>query len=224
MGTKNLIAALLSTGLLLGAGAYLQGQAQRQAPKAVDTPAGQPLQLVDAVPFTLDQPATHYWRKERPSYQGGYLLVLRADQAFLRPRQSHEPVLFVGSQTAERLNNPERSGYLVCLVPAPLSQDSQVLLDPTQEPIWFGSYELPERIDAARIQGELDQAMQLGVAPRPRLGGKLASRTGRKAAQAPGTVHMADRTQLDLVIADLIESYSPEESDRIESLRMPLSR
>jgi len=38
------------------------------------------------------------------------------------------------------------------------------------------------------------------------------------------TTYMKDRAELELVIADLVETYSPTETDLIESLRMPLTR
>ncbi len=199
-----------------------EGQDQKQTQLTAGTPALEPLQLLEARPFVLDEPFTHYWRKERPSFSGGYLLVLRADPAFLRPRQTYEPVLFVGTETAARLNDPSASGCLICLVPAPVSPQSRVQLNPSQEPIWFGPMELPERITAQRAQQELTRALALGVQPiGPAL--RAAGQRGQKAS-AMATTYMKNRTELDLVIADLVETYSPTETDLIESLRMPLTR
>lgn len=224
MGTKQLFVLLLLVGLSLGAGALLQGQGKRQAPAAQLNAGLEHVELVAARPFVLDQAFVHKWRQERPSFQGGYLLVLRADAEFLRPRQGLEPVLYVGAETAQRLNNPVDSGYLICLVPAALSPAGQVAIDPTQGPIWFGNPELPERIDATRARQELQQALALGVAPKVKLVSSFSASGLQGKQLANATVYMRDRDELDLVIADLIEAYSPGEVERITSLRMPRTR
>jgi len=224
MATKHLIAILLLGGLSLGAGALLQSQGKRQAPAPQLNRALEHLELVDARPFVLDQSFVHKWRQERPSFQGGYLLVLRADAEFLRPRQGLEPVLYVGAETAQRLNNPTDSGYLVCLVPTALTPAGQLASDPTQGPIWFGNPELPERVDAARARQELGEALALGVAPKVKLARSFSPKGLQGKQLANSTVYMRDRDELDLIVADLIEAYSPGESERISSLRMPRSR
>ncbi|HED64322.1 MAG TPA: hypothetical protein ENJ09_02085, partial [Planctomycetes bacterium] len=73
--------ALLAGGVAIGLG---QSGAERTAAVAGTTPlpavtALEPIELVDALPFVLDEPFPHFWRAEEPSVTSGYLLVLHAD-------------------------------------------------------------------------------------------------------------------------------------------------
>ena len=168
--------------------------------------------LLEAVPFVLDEPFVHEWRAEQPLQRAGYLLALEVDPDLARPRQTYEPVLYVGQETAERINAPEH-GRLIVLVPAPVDAAGQVVLDLDRAPIWFGSLELPERVDGARIAQELAIARAAGIGP------------ARKSEQLTGldlsarTIHARSRPDLDAYLADLVERYSPEELDRISALR-----
>jgi len=212
MQAKNLVLLLLAGSLLLGAALGGKQSPDTGVPAPLPgNPALEPVELVDALPFVLDQEFEHTWRKEQPLFRAGYLLVLRGDEAFLRPRQTAEPVLYVGRQTAERLNAATGSGHLVCLVPAPLAADGTVALDLAATPIWFGAPDLPERIDESKLRRAYDDALASGVkAP----GGSLPP-------QAPDqVVYLRDRNQLDLVIADLIEKFSPLETDLVDGLRV----
>ncbi len=74
--------------------------------------------LVFAQAFKLDKSYTHTWRKEQPLVSSGYVLVLAVDPEFVRPKQVAEPVLYVGNQTAERINAADVSGRLVVIVSA----------------------------------------------------------------------------------------------------------
>src|SRR5262249_48961822 len=137
---------LVAGGALLGG--VLASRAPQQEPDRA-TPKNLPsgaVELVEAQPFALDEPYVHEWRKEQPDVNAGYLLVLRVPRALARPRDTYEPVLYVGEQTAERCNFPEDGEYLVVLVPAPLDAQGRVALDPERAPIWFGGLELPERV------------------------------------------------------------------------------
>jgi hypothetical protein len=225
MKNKLLLGLSIPSILIVAAAALHQGQSQSPKLAQETNHARQPVELIDARAFVLDQPFVHNWRKERPSFSAGYLLVLRAEAQFLTPRQGMEPVLYVGEETAQRLNNPTDSGYLICLVPAAVDKNAKVQLDPTQTPIWFGGEELPERVDLTRAKLELAKAIKLGVvAPGPMATGAKGSKGQAAQPRAAATTYMQNRSELDLVIADLVEKYSPTEIDLIESLRLPLSR
>ncbi len=191
-----------------------------QSPSAQGQPQGQPrsqprIELVFAQPFSLDVPYEHTWRKEQPSVLSGWILVIRTDPALLVPRQTADPVLYVGNETAERLNAGD-SGNLVVLVPSPLDTNGVPTLDPAAAPIWFGADELPERVDAARIQAELSAALAQRVGP--------ATSTALRSQGQPGTVFALDRSELELHLADLVEFYSPTESDLVAGMRAPILR
>jgi len=172
------------------------------------------LELVEAVPFVTDEPFVHEWRAEKPLVSGGYLLVLRVDADLARPRQTYEAVLLAGDQTVERLNHPEDGEYLVGLVPAPVDAGGHVQLDLARTPIWFGSLELPERVDAARIAAEAELARARGIAaPRTARGARLRSTAGE-------TLHVRTRDELSPYVADWVERYSPAETDLVAGLRL----
>src|SRR5262245_34281476 len=58
------------------------------APPALPAqPAKSPITLLQAQPFTLEKAATHWFRKEQPTYTAGYVLVLAVDPSLVFPRQ-----------------------------------------------------------------------------------------------------------------------------------------
>jgi hypothetical protein len=161
------------------------------------------IELLAAVPFALDEPFVHEWRAEKPLVASGYLLQLRVDPELSRPRQTYEPVLYVGAQTAERcLPEPALAladqGILVVLVPAPLDGEGRVALDLDTAPVWFGSLELPERVDAARITAELAAARARGVGPAQRHP-RAEVRTA-----AADVVRVRTRMELEAYVLDLL--------------------
>ncbi|HHO50397.1 MAG TPA: hypothetical protein ENK18_05865 [Deltaproteobacteria bacterium] len=89
----------------------------------------------------------------------GVLVELRVDPGLLEPSQGLEPVLYAGSQPAMRFNWDWRGGCLVAFLP--------ITEDLANTELFFGSLELPERIDAARGARERDAARRLGITPRP---------------------------------------------------------
>ena len=202
---------LLATGAVAGTLYATRGAGDTQsfAPPQ-DLPAAA-LEILAARPFVVDEPFVHEWRAEKPLVSAGYLLVLRVAPELALPRATFEPVLFVGDQTAERVNAPRNGENLVVLVPAP-ERDGRPVLDLSRAPVWFGSLELPERIDAARIRAERGAAEERGIGP-ARSGPRLA------AAGADETIHARTRRELDLYLADLVEFYSPEETDLVRQLR-----
>ncbi len=166
-----------------------------------DLPTGA-VEILAAHAFVVDEPFVHEWRAEKPSVSAGYLLVLAVEPELARPRQTYEPVLYVGQQTAERCNAPPEGGRLVVLVPAPLDGEGRVALDLATTPIWFGSLELPERVDAGRIAQELELARQHGIGPARRGAGVKTASTAREA------IRVRTRYELEPYIEDLVERFS----------------
>lgn len=203
-------AAAITTVALFSSKALVQGtEAQGlEAPATIpETPAVElPLELVFAQPFQLATPEVHEWRAERPSFTEGLVLVLEGDADFFEPRQSAEPVLYVGDQTAQRLNAGYPSGQLVVLVPG------LALEDLADAPIFFGQPELPERIDAATAAAELAGAQALGVT------GPGQVRVDQVVEPAP--IEALDLEDLFFQTSFLIELYSPSETDLIEGRRV----
>ena len=215
MNTKrNLLLALGGLTLVIG-GAVANRRQTQELKELPSNPEQSPIELLDAQPFELDEPALFTWRKETPSFDSGYLLVLKADPELARSRQGYEPVLYVGQQVAERCNRADVTGHMVVVVPTP---EGQANFDPTQEAIWFGTPELPELVDQTRITEEHTKALAQGVTPPNAT--RLAARTLRPDG-SPEAIHVADRDQLNLFVADLIELYSPEEMELVSLLRMP---
>lgn len=166
------------------------------------------VELLAVQPFTLETPATHWYRAERPSYDAGVLLVLGVDPDLAQPRQSAEPVLYVGDQTAERLNAGTNSGRLVVLVP------TDGTFDAASTPIFFGEPALPEQVDAQTVARQLDAARTAGI-------GAPASAGSFATADAEPLPFENDH-QLRTYASDLIEKYAPDEVDLISGLRAPL--
>lgn len=170
-------------------------------------------ELIEVIPFELAHPFTHSMRRERPEYTRGHVLVLRAPEAYLVPRQVAEPVLLVGGQTAERISASVASGYLIVVVPEWRERGADGVEragDPSNARIWFASPELPERVDAAWIDAAAASAKKAGVAAvAPRVGGFALAKAER----------FENRDALGRFIADIVAARSPSETDVIDALR-----
>ncbi len=163
--------------------------------------------LLYARPFTLEEGYEFEWRLERPIVTRGYVLVLKVDVDLAYPRASLEPVLYVGDQTAERVNVGRESGCLVVIVPGET--------DLAAAPVWFGDPELPERVDADMIAEQRSKAEQAGVTPFPQ-------DTIDSALLAGGNpLAPANRDELRGEIAVVIVEYSPQESHLAEGMLPP---
>ncbi len=168
-----------------------------------------------AQPFVLDEGYTHYWRLEQPTVYAGYIVVLEVNPDHVVPRQTYEPVLYVGSQTAERVNHGHLDGRLVVIVPTVTDADGMPVLDLEETPVWFGEPELPERVDAAWIADELAQATAAGVQPAAQARVQAALQAGG------GLLALSDRVELDGFVVDIIERFAPSEVDLISGMRAP---
>ena len=201
--------------LALGGGVFALRQVLADdgpPPLPAVTPVGG-VTLIAARPFTLEVPYVHDWRAERPQVQAGVLLVLGVDPDLVHPRQGLEPVLYVGDQTAERINAGHESGHLIAIVPAPLDGSGQVALDLSKAPIYFGAPALPEQVDAATVAKELAAARARGIAP---------PTPEQVAAALQPQVPFHDAYDVRVFASDLIESWSPTEVDLVNGIRAPL--
>ena len=212
MNTRSLLLPGLLV-LLLAAGVTALVSSLPDDPPAlpVVTPVGG-VELIYARPFTVDVPFTHTWRAEQPSVSAGWVLVLAVDPELVHPRQSAEPILYVGDQTAERVNLGNESGHVVAIVPATATG----LQDLSRTPIFFGAPGLPEQVDSAKAASELAAAQQRGIA---------APAAGLVSTVTESPVHFTDSWDLHAWCSDLIETWSPTETDLVAGLRVvPLGR
>ncbi|MFH0944609.1 MAG: hypothetical protein V2A76_05370 [Planctomycetota bacterium] len=196
---------ILGLGLAGGLLAYRSSLQGDIAPPPIPSdPELSKVVLVSARRFALDTPYQHAWRAERPQVRSGYLLVLEVDRDLVFPRQTEEPVLYVGNQIAERVNRGDESGRLVVLVPGDLPLASA--------PIFFGPPGLPEELGAAEIERALQDAAERGV--KPPGAARVEEVTGAE-------IRVASYGDLRRVAADLVEQYSPQEEDLVRGLRAP---
>jgi hypothetical protein len=205
--TRLLLSALAATLLVGGATAWVR---QRAQVPAQESPAreGAVKGLLYAEPFALAQAYVHNWRLEAPRVDAGWIVVLEVEREVAVRRQLAEPVLYVGDQTAERVNHGDLSGRLIAIVPGDF--------DPAADPAWFGEAALPEQIEASAVARELAAARAAGVPPLA-----LASRT-RPDALGHAPQELPDRSALHRRAAELVLRWAPEERDLAEGLLAPL--
>ena len=175
-------------------------------PAVPDTPAAV-TELVSAQPFTLDTKTAHLWRAEKTQYDSGYLLVLKVNPDLVIPRQIAEPVLFVGKQTAERVNFGHESGHVIAIVPGVIDDPEHPdYIDLEKTLIWFGTPQLPEQVDAKIIRQELALAKRAGIKP---------LQLPRDASQP---LNVTTKGKLYGQAAALIQKYSPQEKELAKTL------
>ncbi len=155
------------------------------APQVLDD--GRGVRRILAVqPFTLGQPYTYEWSAEHPQLTHGQLLILEADPAFLLPSDTRQAVLYAGAVPVERLSTGWPSGVLAVIVPGDADLSATLL--------YFGGYELPERVSAD------DGAVRL----------RLAERQGIRPPVAPAAapvVQLSDREALGALAAELLAGW-----------------
>jgi hypothetical protein len=153
----------------------------------------------------------HDWRKERPMVSAGTLVVLKINPDLVVPRQSAEPVLYAGNQTAQRLNNGHESGHLIAIIPGEV--------DLTQAPIWFGRPELPERVDAKMINSERKLAEAANIQP------FAVHKVQETTCKGGGRLEVFDlQALLRDHVAELVLTYSPQEKHLAETWRLPVAK
>jgi hypothetical protein len=195
-------------GIILSACVVALASSLLAAPPVAKTPAA-----VDAVvyakAFTLNDSFRYDWSNEPQQVSQGTILVLKVNPVLVIPRQLEEPVLYVGTQAAMRLNQGDKSGYVIAVVPGDV--------DLTKDLVWFGTPGLPGRTDAAHIQNELQKAEKAGIKPLTAAQAKAATDKGGARA------NMQDMSaMLRGLIGDLVEQYSPQEKYLAESWRLPV--
>ncbi|UCF33333.1 MAG: hypothetical protein JSV78_13475 [Phycisphaerales bacterium] len=164
--------------------------------------------VVYARSFILEKGFKFFWREERPEVAEGLILVLKADKALLVPRAAMMPVLYVGDQTAQRVNHGHESGHLIVLVPG--------RPDLTKAPIWFGTPNLHDQVDASLIEAERKKADEAGIQPLPAKNVQAALALGGEPLEAANL-----RDVLRTEVAELILKYSPQEKHIAEDFRVP---
>lgn len=198
---RSLAVSLCALALSVAAGAAAEAPA---TPAAIDD-------LVYARSFTLATGYSHDWRKERPFVTSGTLVVLQVKPELVAPRQTAEPVLYAGDQTAQRLNGGGESGHVIAIIPGSV--------DLTQAAIWFGRPELPERIDSDRIAAERALAEAANIQP--------FSAEKVQAAVGKGGPPLESVDLLSMLrdhVAELLLQYSPQEKELADTWRLPAAR
>jgi len=186
--------------------AALAAAAPASPPPAIPATPAPVEALLYAQPFCLEQGYEYSWRAERPVVVEGYILVLQVNPDFVYPRQVAYPVLYVGDQTAERVNIGYESGRVIAIVPEKV--------DLSRVPIWFGTPNLPDQVDAETISAEQAKAATAGIEP---FGSKAVDASLRAGGEE---MTFADQADLLRHIATLIRKYSPEEKVLADSLLM----
>lgn len=160
--------------------------------------------IVFAQPFTLETGEVSTWRAERPMVESGYILVLKVNPDLVYPRQSAEPVLYVGDTTAERMNVGYRSGFVVAVVGADITGEKA--MDLSKVKIWFGTPELPERVNANRIAQESALADAAGI---------KAFDADKIAALLDQNETLSEQTKAGILneVAAQIRRFSPQEEE-----------
>ncbi len=201
-------AAVLAAFLL---GVPVLGVCQSNAPSAqVATPAT-PAAVKGILAlrrFTLATPYQYTWSSERRMVATGTLVVLEVDPAYVIPRDTLQPVLFAGNVAIHRLNQGDKSGRVIGIVPGDV--------DLATVPIWFGTPQLPERLTPALIDSERALAAKAGV---------RAFGQAKTAAVTRPRLAAADLASLLRTTgAELVLQYSPQEKALAESWRLPTAK
>lgn len=212
---RSFASALVAGALALASVAFAEGESE-PAPLALN-------QIVAARPFVLQESFTWNWRQERPQVASGWLLVIEIPPALCAPRQTADRVIYVGGETAERLNLGTNSGHIVLIVPAPLMEIPNPN-DPVQQPldkhpVFLGATALPEQVTLSSAETQLLSAEASGI-PDPDPAVVAAARlAGGPLLQA------SSRAALLAAAAQLVQTYSPDEVDCAELLAgIPVSR
>lgn len=169
-----------------------------------------PSAVIDVVyvqPFSLGKGYTHYWREEKPFIKAGTLVVFKVNPGLVYPRNAAEPVLYVGNQTAERLNFGNDSGYVVAIIPGEI--------DVSKSRAWFGRPELPERVNDKIIMMETELADREKIQP---LNADAVQKVTQKHLDVPDLA-----TLLRDHAAELVLKYSPMEKALAEAWRLPVA-
>ena len=179
-------------------------------PPAVPSTPADVEDILYARPFTLEKGYNFDWSKERPLLTEGTLLVLKVNPDLVYARQVAEPVLYVGSRTAERVNIGYRSGRIIAIVPGHV--------DLRTTPIWFGTPELPESVNGNIVRAERALADEAGIRP------FSADKVKTALARGGEELKLAGRDALRPHFAALLQQYSTVETELIDTFNVPVTR
>jgi hypothetical protein len=143
--------------------------------------------------FTLDTGFRYGWSADHPEVREGWMLVLEADPALARARETQEPVLFAGRHVVQRISRGGASGRIVVLVPARIDLET--------EPVWFGTPGLPEQIDGRIAEAERTLALASGIGALGRAAVSAARERGG------GDVRFASKRDLFSAMQALVQEY-----------------
>lgn len=139
------------------------------------------LRVVQTQDFTLGEGTFEYdFVAAHPSLRQGTLVVVAVDPEFARPRDAHMPVLYAGTTPVLIVTQDAAAGCVVGLIGPSV--------DLSVQPVFYGSYEPPERVDAARGTAERAAALAAGLGPR--------AAAELEAAREPATLHPRDASDL----------------------------
>lgn len=210
--------AILALGAVaFGVQAKVRGSAQVSAPRA-SAQGGEVRDLVLAAPFVLDEPWTHAWRAESPSFRAGWLLVLEVDPKLVRPTELAQPVLCGEGESLERMNHGFESGRVVAILPSELDARGYPSADLASTTFFFAPAALPESTTGATIRRELGLAHARGLHP---FDGKVVAEA---LLRGGGLIAVRDRVELDRLAAQLILEHAPSERERAEQMLVPVTR
>lgn len=164
--------------------------------------------VVHIRPFTLEEGYAYEWRQERPLVKSGVLAVFKVNPALVYPRDAAEPVLYAGAQTAQRLNHGHESGYVIAIIPGDA--------DLAREPVWFGSPDLPEWVNADVIAAERVKAEEAGI--RPFDASRVRSVTEDRVRATDLAALLREH------VAEVLLKYSPQERALAETWRLPIAQ
>lgn len=179
-----------------------------EAPPVPSTPAAVD-DVLYARTFELSNEFKFIWSRERPTVTRGTLLVLKVDPALVQPRQIAMPVLYVGDHTAQRINQGDKSGRVIAIVPGEV--------DLARDPVWFGTPDFPHLVNAGMAKAERTLAEQAGIKPFAQEKVDAAKTRGGSVLRAANL-----RDVLRTEIADLILEFSPQEAQLAEDFRVPV--
>jgi hypothetical protein len=162
--------------------------------------------VVYARTFKLNEGFRYDWAKEPFTVTEGTLLVIKAKPEYLTPRQTFEPMLYVGDHAAMKLNRGEKSGYVIVVVPGEV--------DLSKTLIWFGTPSVAERVDNSTIATEQALAAKAGL--KPLSAAKAAKLRGERINSPDFSALLRDH------VAGLVEQYSPVEKDLASQWRTPV--
>lgn len=188
------------------AGFFITGAAQAQTAESSFQPRSV-ITIEHIQPFELEQSYDYGWRRDQSAVRSGLLVVLRVDPDLVTPRNELEPVLYAGNHTVQRLNSGHESGFVLGIIP------EQINL--SEEPVWFGAPDLPERIDANVIASERRSADRSGIVP-------LAAAEIQIRTQALVVVPDLNAL-LRNQAADLLLAFSPQEKRLADAWRLPVT-